>query len=133
MALSLSINTILTMLIVGRLLFLRRKMSRAFGPAVSGTYTSVVALLIESASLYTIVALMTVIACGVGSSMQHVLLPMLGQLQVRRSYLLNHHPLSRTHIGHTTSSHHKPSRRRPRFEQGGVHKAENTPVSHADD
>ncbi|KIP10746.1 hypothetical protein PHLGIDRAFT_125269 [Phlebiopsis gigantea 11061_1 CR5-6] len=81
MALSLSINTILTMLIIGRLLFLRRQISRTFGPASSEIYTSVVALLIESASLYTIVALMTVIACGVGSPMQHVLLPMLGQLQ----------------------------------------------------
>lgn len=82
MALSLSINTTLTLLIIGRLIFLRRQLTKIIGPSHSRTYTSVVALLIESASLYTIVALMTVIACGVSSPMQYVLLPMLGQLQV---------------------------------------------------
>lgn len=85
MALSLSVNTILTLLIIGRLLYLRRKLNAIFGTYGSDhsdTYTSVVALLIESAALYTVVALMTVVACGLSSPMQYVLLPMLGQLQV---------------------------------------------------
>lgn len=82
MALSLSINTILTVLIIGRLLLLRRQLAKILPHVHNHMYTSVVALLIESAALYTIVALLTVIACGVGSSMQYVLLPMLGQLQV---------------------------------------------------
>lgn len=82
MALSLSINTILTLLIIIRLLQLRRVLFRTIGSSYSQTYTSLVALLVESAALYTIVALMTVITCGVGSPIQYVLLPMLGQLQV---------------------------------------------------
>jgi hypothetical protein len=82
MALSLSVNTILTLLIITRLLQLRRRLFRAMGPSCIQTYTSLVALLVESAAPYTIVALMTVITCGVGSPIQYVLLPMLGQLQV---------------------------------------------------
>ncbi|EKM57223.1 uncharacterized protein PHACADRAFT_27907 [Phanerochaete carnosa HHB-10118-sp] len=84
MALSLSINTTLTLLVICRLLYLRRKLSRIFEPHGSeqrDIYTSLAAMLIESATLYTAVALMTVIACGLSSPMQYVLLPMLGQLQ----------------------------------------------------
>ena len=82
MALSLSINTVLTLLIIGRLLWLRRKISKILGADYKGTYISVVAVLIESASLYTIIAIMAVVACGISSPMQYILLPVLGQLQV---------------------------------------------------
>jgi len=81
MALSLCVNTTLTLLIVCRLLLIRRSFRRTLGPHHGQPYTSIVALLIESASLYTIIALMTVITCGVGSPIQYALLPMLGQLQ----------------------------------------------------
>ncbi|KAI0340470.1 hypothetical protein BDW22DRAFT_428740 [Trametopsis cervina] len=81
MALSLGISTILTLLIIFRLLLLRRRLRSVLGPLHGQPYTSLVALLIESASLYTAIALMTIIACGLGSPMQYALLPMLGQLQ----------------------------------------------------
>lgn len=83
MALSLTLNTTLTLLIIVRLLLIRRRLRACALPEASSTYTSVVALLIESAALYTTVALLAVVACGVNSPMQYVLLPMLGQLQVR--------------------------------------------------
>ncbi|TCD68760.1 hypothetical protein EIP91_009906 [Steccherinum ochraceum] len=79
LTLSLSINTILTFLIVGRILYIGRRL-RCFGPRY-GQYTSVVALIIESAALYTFWALISVIACGVNSPLQFALLPALGQVQ----------------------------------------------------
>lgn len=83
MALSLSINTTLTISIIVRLLFVRRQLGKAMGKEnPSQTYIIAVAALIESAALYTVYALLAVIACGTNSSMQYVLLPALGQLQV---------------------------------------------------
>ncbi|KAI0089668.1 hypothetical protein BDY19DRAFT_943685 [Irpex rosettiformis] len=81
MAVSLSVNTSLTFLIICRILLIRRSLQQTLGPHYSQTYTSIISLLIESAALYTIVGLMTVITCGVGSPIQYALLPMLGQLQ----------------------------------------------------
>lgn len=83
MALSLSINTTLTISIIARLLFVRRQLGKAMGKDnPSQTYITAVAALIESAALYTVYALLAVIACGTNSPMQYVLLPALGQLQV---------------------------------------------------
>jgi hypothetical protein len=81
MALSLSINTILTLSIIGQLFYLRRQLSLLNQKDI---YISLVTLIVESASPYTIIALMTVIACGLSSPMQYILLPILGQLQVPR-------------------------------------------------
>ena len=49
---------------------------------MSNIVKAAVAALIESAALYTVYALLAVIACGTNSPMQYVLLPALGQLQV---------------------------------------------------
>ncbi|GJE93170.1 hypothetical protein PsYK624_093290 [Phanerochaete sordida] len=84
MALSLSVNTTLTALIIGRLLYLRQRINKVlqrYRPGQTDMYTSVAAMLVESAAPYTVVALLAVIACGVASPMQYVLLPTLGQFQ----------------------------------------------------
>ncbi|OBZ77603.1 hypothetical protein A0H81_02403 [Grifola frondosa] len=81
LTLSLSLNVILTFAIVGRLVYLRRQSRKIGGPGCGVVYTSSVAILVESASLYTVVAFICVIACGVNSPLQNALLPMLGQLQ----------------------------------------------------
>ncbi|KAH8097071.1 hypothetical protein BXZ70DRAFT_895385 [Cristinia sonorae] len=79
LTLSLSVNVILTFLIVGRIVYLDRRL-RAL-TAHSRHYTCIVALLIESAALYTFWALISVIACGISSPVQFALLPALGQFQ----------------------------------------------------
>ncbi|KAI0765160.1 hypothetical protein C8Q74DRAFT_1371012 [Fomes fomentarius] len=79
--LSFSINVILTFAIAFRLLCIRRTMRKALGDRSSIIYTSTVAMFVESASLYTIVALICIVACGVSSPLQNALLPMLGQWQ----------------------------------------------------
>lgn len=104
LTLSFGINLVFTVGIISRLYHIRRKYGRILGPEVARVYTSIVAMLIESASLYTVVALLAIIACARRIPMQDALLPMLGQLQVnplcarlRRSLLtppfprLSHH------------------------------------------
>ena len=81
LTLSLSVNTILTFLIVGRIIYIRQRL-RQFGTIQCEHYTSIISLLIESAALYTFWALISVIACGISSPVQFALLPALGQLQV---------------------------------------------------
>lgn len=82
LSLSFSINLVLTVGIVGRLFCIRREFG-VLGSEVVQLYTSVAAMLIESAAPYTVVALLAIISCARRIPMQDALLPMLGQLQVR--------------------------------------------------
>ncbi|KAI0360561.1 hypothetical protein OH77DRAFT_1517031 [Trametes cingulata] len=81
LSLSFSINLVLTLVIVLRLLHVRRELIPALGSRHTRVYTSIVAMLVESASLYTIVTLLSIIACALRKPLQNALLPMLGQLQ----------------------------------------------------
>ncbi|KAJ3527001.1 hypothetical protein NM688_g8186 [Phlebia brevispora] len=81
LALSYSLNVTLMVLIIWRVLQVRWTLRQSLGKHHGKIYTSIVALIIESASLYVVVALMSVISCGINSPMQYALLPMLGQLQ----------------------------------------------------
>ena len=86
---SLSLNVILTFLIIARLLYIRREVGKLLSETAGGrglrSYTSVVAMLVESASLETATALVYICFVGVGSPLQGVFLPVLGQVQVRFS------------------------------------------------
>ncbi|OJT01700.1 hypothetical protein TRAPUB_7756 [Trametes pubescens] len=82
LSLSFAINLVFTVGIIWRLVYVRREISGgSLGREVARVYTSILAMLIESASLYTIVALLAIIACARRIPMQDALLPMLGQLQ----------------------------------------------------
>lgn len=105
LVLSLALNTVLTLLIVYRILSIRSTVREALGKQHGRLYTSLFALIIESASLYTIVAIISVIACGLNSPIQYALLPMLGQLQVGNLV---------TGIAHETKHSHGFHRRFPR-------------------
>ncbi|KAH6873675.1 hypothetical protein BKA70DRAFT_1577693 [Coprinopsis sp. MPI-PUGE-AT-0042] len=90
--LSVALNVGITLAIAGRLLHMRSKhqgilsgSSNAFRP---DTYTSVVAMLIESASLYAVWALLFIILYGKGSYVQNYILPSLGQVQSISSLLI---------------------------------------------
>lgn len=83
LTLSFGINLVFTIGIIWRLAYIRQEIGGILGPEVARVYTSIVAMLIESASLYTVVALLAIIACARRIPMQDALLPMLGQLQVR--------------------------------------------------
>lgn len=81
-SLSISLNTVLTLLIVGRLMYVRRCVQSVLGDHHSDTYTSVSAMLIESASLYSIWGLVFLICYAKNTPFQNLLLPALGQVQV---------------------------------------------------
>ncbi|TEB33420.1 hypothetical protein FA13DRAFT_1708233 [Coprinellus micaceus] len=79
---SIALNVILTVSIVGRLMFMRRKIRRLLGPKHDSPYTSVIAMLVESASLYTAWALVFMVCYAKGDIFQNVVLPSLGHIQV---------------------------------------------------
>lgn len=83
---SVSINVLVTSLIVGRLLYFRARVRHAFAlaPDHGRMYTSVVAMLIESAALYTVVGLLYIGTYATKNVAANVLVPVLGEVQVRR-------------------------------------------------
>ncbi|KAI0938691.1 hypothetical protein AcV5_000312 [Taiwanofungus camphoratus] len=78
LAMSLSLNVILTSLISGRILYWRHY---SLEPRTKGIYAAVVVLLVESTSMYTVVAIISIITLGTSSPVQIALLPLLGQMQ----------------------------------------------------
>lgn len=91
---SLALNVIVTLLIVGRLLHFRRRIVRALGPDHVSTYANIVSILVESASLYSVFALLFLVPFGLGNNLGNVFLQTVSQVQVRRSV-----PFAR-HAGH---------------------------------
>ncbi|KAJ7744019.1 hypothetical protein DFH07DRAFT_978699 [Mycena maculata] len=77
-SLSISLNIVLTMSIVGRLLFVRR---HAHGTGHTAQYVSIAAMLIESAALYAIWSTVFLICYVRQSPLENILLPAQGQIQ----------------------------------------------------
>ncbi|KAJ3742326.1 hypothetical protein DFH05DRAFT_1401645 [Lentinula detonsa] len=81
-SISISFNVLVTILICWRLLAMRRKLAKSMAQKESiSPYTTVSAMLIESASLYSITGLGFLISYGVNSPVQNLWLPLLGQVQ----------------------------------------------------
>ncbi|KAJ7055839.1 hypothetical protein C8F01DRAFT_1373345 [Mycena amicta] len=80
-SLSISLNILLTLLITGKILRLRRQIKGPLGSHHAERYFSVVAMLVESASLYSIVGLFFIITYARSSSVQNLIFPALGQVQ----------------------------------------------------
>jgi hypothetical protein len=79
---SVSLNVLITVSIAGRLLKMRTTIRRLLGSKHSTPYTSTLAMLIESAALYTTLALVFIITYAGGDTFQNIVLPPLGQVQV---------------------------------------------------
>ncbi|KAF5348728.1 hypothetical protein D9758_006797 [Tetrapyrgos nigripes] len=80
-SISMGLNIILTVLIVVRLLLSRYRVRNTIGPRYGQNYISIISMLIESAALYSIWALVFLITYARGSAAQNILLPPLGQIQ----------------------------------------------------
>ncbi|KAL1679934.1 hypothetical protein EV122DRAFT_263237 [Schizophyllum commune] len=87
-SLSLAVNLLLTLLIVGRLLSLSNQVTRMLGSQHARTYTSVAALLVESAAPYAVANLIFIITYGIGSPGSNVVLPVLSQIMCTSSVLI---------------------------------------------
>ena len=112
---SLSLNIILTLMIVTRLILHRRNLRRAIGVSDSsdGLYTTIVAMLIESYALYVVTFLIYVVPWEAGSPVTLLFCRILGPVQVcaifaflRCAAILGHHFLIMATTGHRSVSHH---------------------------
>ncbi|KAF7290740.1 hypothetical protein MIND_01314700 [Mycena indigotica] len=80
-SLSISLNILLTLLIAGRILVIRRRIKRSLGAQHAQKYFSAAAMIIESASLYAVVGLIFIVTYARSSSVQNLVFPALGQVQ----------------------------------------------------
>lgn len=81
-ALQLALNITVTALIVLRLLFIRSRTTRLLGVEFASHYTSVVAMVVESAALYTTFILLFLVPFIVNDPIQNVFVQVLGPMQV---------------------------------------------------
>jgi len=80
--LSMTLNIILTLLIVGRLLHARKKLVAVLGKQHARLYTSIAAMVVESAALYSGLSLLFIIfyeQLGVAINFVNIILPLLTQ------------------------------------------------------
>ncbi|KZV99267.1 hypothetical protein EXIGLDRAFT_250542 [Exidia glandulosa HHB12029] len=82
-SLSIALNIIVTLMIVGYLLGHRRSIQATIGKQHAKQYTSIIAMVTESAALYSAFSLIFIIAYGRNDPAQNLFLPVLGQVQVR--------------------------------------------------
>jgi hypothetical protein len=79
---SLSLNLLLTILIVFRLVYHRYRLQKTFGHSHGSDYTSIAAMLLESAALYALFTLLYLIPFARQSSLADVAFQALSQVQV---------------------------------------------------
>jgi hypothetical protein len=89
-SLTLSLNIILTLMIAGRLLRMKSLVKSALGGQASSMYTSVSAILIESAALYSTWLTAFLISYSLNNPVQNLLLPTFAQIQVDSFNILCH-------------------------------------------
>ena len=70
-----------------RITLLRRQLFKVFGQDHGQPYYGLAVILVESASLYTIWALTSLILYGTDSPGQFILIPAQGQIQVSRVFV----------------------------------------------
>ncbi|KAJ7736865.1 hypothetical protein B0H16DRAFT_110334 [Mycena metata] len=66
-AISLSSNIILTLLIIGRLIVYRRTLTKTLSPELASTYISLATVVVESAALYSITAILFLITYAINN------------------------------------------------------------------
>ena len=84
-SISLSLNILLTLLIVAWLAMHRKDIRNATGaPAgASGLYETIVAVFVESCAIYAVISLLFVVPWGAKSHVADIFLPILAEVQVR--------------------------------------------------
>lgn len=82
LGLSLALNIILTIAIVLRLMLLRYRIVSVLGPKYGTQYTSIAAMIVESAALYSTVSIAFLILFGIGNAVSQVFLQSMNQIQV---------------------------------------------------
>lgn len=94
LALSQSLNALVSILIIVRLLLHRRKVTKSLGRSHAQQYVSIIAVIVESASLTSSVGFTYLILYGIKHPLQNVFLQALDQIQVREILILRNQCLS---------------------------------------
>ncbi|OSX62091.1 hypothetical protein POSPLADRAFT_1181307 [Postia placenta MAD-698-R-SB12] len=90
-ATSMSLSMLLTLLLVSRLFWLRRKLIKAMGKEHGGVYTSIAAMLVESALPYGIISAVYIILYGLQNPAQSLFLGPLVQVECIAPELITAH------------------------------------------
>ncbi|KAJ8519043.1 hypothetical protein ONZ45_g3971 [Pleurotus djamor] len=80
-SISMTLNILLTVLLVARLLYARHKIRSALGPTYGQTYTDIVAITIEAALPYALVCLVFIILYAMKNTAEILFNPMMLQVQ----------------------------------------------------
>lgn len=83
LALTIALNVLVTLAIVGRIQLYRLRLRGVLGARTALPYTSASALVVESAALYSAFALMLLVTFARGSAVFNVFLQSMSQVQVR--------------------------------------------------
>ena len=122
-SISISLNVLLTLMIVVRLALHSRNIRSAMGAPVgiSGLYKAIVTMLIESSALYAVNSLLFIGPWAAGNHAADIFLPILAETQVR--VFLRWSPPDRLSNeitdwpGDRTTAHHSTSRRPERVDE----------------
>ena len=113
---SLSLNIILTLMIVVRLILHGKNVRAAMGPpgGISGLYKTIATMLIESSALFAVSSLLVIGSLGAKSPLSGLFIPILAQTQVRDflcprslNWLSN---MATEWTGHRSTAHHSTRR-----------------------
>jgi len=88
--LSLGLNITMTCAITGRLLFYRWRISSVLGSRHGSQYTSVAAMIVESAFLYSAFALLFLVPFSLNHPIQNTFIQMLGEVQIIAPLLITY-------------------------------------------
>ena len=121
-SISLSLNVLLTFMIVVRLLLHSWNVRTATGSqaGTGGLYKSIATMLIESSALFAVSSLLTVVLWAIGHPVSNVFTPILAETQVRafplRSLDRSSH-VTTEWTGHRITTHHSTSRQQERVHE----------------
>ncbi|TFK49734.1 hypothetical protein OE88DRAFT_1662365 [Heliocybe sulcata] len=81
LCISVSLNIVYTFLVVGRLLAMRSQIRAVLGDEHSKTYTSIAAMIVESASMYTVLGILFIAAFAKGSNITNLIFLSISHVQ----------------------------------------------------
>jgi len=87
-SISLAINIFVTIAIVSRLLLFRRRIASVLGPSHGSQYTSVAAMIIESAALFSVFSILFLVPFGLNNPIASIFLQTMGQVQACATLLI---------------------------------------------
>ncbi|KAJ7578712.1 hypothetical protein C8J56DRAFT_968893 [Mycena floridula] len=85
---SLGLNILVTLAITSRLFLYRRRITKVLGNNYGSQYTSTAAMIVESAAIYSVFALLFLVPFAVNNALSEVFLQSLAQVQTATVYLI---------------------------------------------